>query len=114
MIKKKADKASGPLFQACCTGAHFPEAVLSIRKASGSAKAGAVYLIYRLSMVFCTKLEWTGPGDDGADETVTFAYGAMQVVHQPTDGPAGAAIGNASTVSWNQVVNSAQYPFKEA
>ena len=59
VIRKKADKASGPLLQACSTGAHFPEAVLSVRKTSGSGRTGAAYLIYRFSMVFCTKVEWT-------------------------------------------------------
>ena len=110
VIKKKADKASGPLFQACCTGAHFPEAVLSVRKTSGSGKTGAAYLVYRLSMVFCTNVEWTGPADDGAEETVTFAYGALQVVYQPTDSTTGAAVGSASTINWNQVVNKPEYP----
>ena len=109
VIKKKADKASGPLFQACSTGAHFPEAILSVRKSSVSAKTGAPYLVYRLSMVFCTKVEWTGPADDGAAETVTFAYGALQVVYQTTDAT-GTAVGSASTTTWNQLTNSPQYP----
>lgn len=110
VIRKKADKASGPLFQACCTGAHFPEAVLSIRKISGSTKPGPAYLIYRFSMVFCTKLEWAGPGDEGPEESVTFAYGALQVVYQPVDNTTGAPAGNALTIAWNQVVNSDKYP----
>jgi hypothetical protein len=38
-------------------------------------------LIYRFSMVFCTKLDWAGPGEEGAEESVSFAYGALQVVY---------------------------------
>ena len=51
-----------------------------------------------------------GPGDEGAEESVTFEYGALQVVYQPMDSATGAPVGNAATTSWNQVVNSPQYP----
>lgn len=110
VVRRNADKASGPLFQACCTGAHFPEAVLSVRKTSGTAATGVVYLTYRFSMVFCSKVEWTGPGDEGVEEAVTFTYGALQVVYQPLNGSTGAAAGSSSTTSWNQVASNAQYP----
>jgi type VI secretion system secreted protein Hcp len=109
VIRKTTDKASGVLFQACCTGAHFPEAVLSIRKTIGTGKP-SVYLVYRFSMVFCSKVEWSGPGDEGPIESVTFAYGALQVSYQSIDAATGALVGTPVLISWNQVVNTPQFP----
>jgi len=109
VVRKNTDKASGSLFQACCTGVHSPEAVLSIRKTVGTGKP-SVYLTYRFSMVFCSKVEWSGPGDEGPIESVSFAYGALQVAYQAIDGTTGALVGTPSAITWNQVANTAQYP----
>src|SRR5262249_12194715 len=34
-IMKKSEKSSPPLFTACCTGKHYPNATVSMRKATG-------------------------------------------------------------------------------
>ncbi len=110
VISRRVDKASGPLFQACCAGAHFPEVVLSVRRTASAGKPGSPYLVLRFSMVFCTNVDWAGPGDEGVEESVTFAYGAMQVVYQAMDSATGAMVGPAAMTSWSQVTNSPQYP----
>ncbi len=106
-IGKAVDKATGSLVLACCQGAHFPEAVVSVRKPSATGLP-LVYLVYRFSMVFCTKVEWAGPGDVGPDERVTLVYGGLQVSYQQTD-PTGKLL-PALTTSWNQVTNTPQFP----
>ncbi len=110
VIKKSVDRASGPLMQACAQGAHFPEAVLSVRKANATGKPGPAYLTYRFSMIFCTKVEWAGPGDEGPEESVTFAYGAVQVSYQQADPTTGVLQGTAVPTSWNQVTNTDKFP----
>ena len=60
-------------------------------------------------MVFCSKVEWSGPGDEGPIESVSFAYGALQVAYQAIDVATGA-LGTPSAITWNQVANTAQYP----
>jgi type VI secretion system secreted protein Hcp len=107
-ITKRVDKASPSLLQACCLGVHFPEAVLSLRKAGASPTGPAVYLTYRFSLVYCTKVDTAGPGDEGPQEVVTFAYGAMQVSYQQQD--ATGKLAPAVTAQWDQTSNTAKYP----
>ena len=79
---------------------------MSVRKTL--ATAPAVYLTYRFSLVFCTKIEWVGPGDEGLEEVVTFAYGGLQVSYQQLD--ATGKLLPAATVQWDQITNTAKYP----
>jgi len=85
-ITKGVDRASAPLFTACCAGAHFPSVYLAARKAGGS---NLVYLQYCFRQVFVTKIDWSGgAGEEAPEETVTFKYGAMgiQYIRQKPDG----------------------------
>jgi len=54
--------------------------VIAMRKAGGDVTAsGTPYLEYCFSTVFVSKLEWSGPGDEGPEESITFAYGKLGV-----------------------------------
>jgi len=59
---------------------HYKTAIIAIRKSGGDvATAGVPFLEYSFGMVFTTKIEWSGPGDEGPEESITFAYGQFAV-----------------------------------
>src|SRR4051812_37063368 len=52
---KKTDKASPSLFQACCSGKHFPKAKVTMRKAAGTKPVE--YLTYEFNEVFIDSVQ---------------------------------------------------------
>ena len=68
-LMKKTEKASATLFLACCSGTHFPEATVTMRKATGEQKP---FLVYKFTDVMVESIQWSGStgGDDhGSLET---------------------------------------------
>ena|SRR5947209_3752224 len=101
-IKKTVDSASPAFFKNCVTGAHYKTVTLTMRKAGGdSESSGQVFLKYSYSTVFTTKIDWSGPGDEGPEEQITFVYGALGITYTPqnTDGSAG----NPISATWPPV-----------
>ena len=81
---------------------HFSDATLYIRKAG----VGTDYLIYKFKLVFINNIKWTGSsGDDLPQETLSIAYGAMQVSYTPQSST-GVPSGKALLGTWNQVTNT--------
>ena len=75
------DKASPNLMKFCCSGKHFPEAVLSVRKAGDKPLE---YMTVKLNDVLITSVS-TG-GDGGADkltENVSLNFAKVKVAYQP-------------------------------
>src|SRR5687768_526063 len=73
-IKKTTDSASSLFFRNCCAGIHYKNAIIAIRKSGGDVEsAGVPFLEYSFGMVFTTKIEWSGPGDEGPEESITFS-----------------------------------------
>jgi type VI secretion system secreted protein Hcp len=108
-IKKTTDWASTIFFKNCVTGAHYAKVVVAIRKSGGStAVAGMPFLEYCFSTVFATKMEWSGPGDEGPEESITFAYGKLGIFYrkQKADG----SLDVAKQHGWDQIINKAWIP----
>jgi type VI secretion system secreted protein Hcp len=85
-ITKTTDKASPIFFKNCVGGAHYKEAVLTARKAGGDGKgAGQPFLTFKFNTVFTTKIDWSGPGDEGPEESISFAYGQLKASFGPTE-----------------------------
>ena len=103
-IKKTADKASAVLFQNLAAGVHYEKAVLSLRKAGGGDASGKVFVTFNFGTVFTTKVEWSGPGDEGPEESVTFVYGTLVIKYQPQQ--ADGTLGAPTVGSWNQITNT--------
>ena len=82
-ITKKSDSASPIFFQHVATGQHFNTATLTMRKAGGDPQSGTAFLVYKFGTVFTTKIDWSGPGDEGPEEQITFVYGKLAVQYQP-------------------------------
>ncbi len=102
-IIKRTDASSPTLFQGCCSGTHYKTATIALRKAGGKAM---VYLQYELTEVFISSVQWSGSGggDDTPTESVSVAYGAINVTYTPqkVDGTPDAAV----VAGWNVKANA--------
>lgn len=103
-ITKNIDSASPAFFKACCSGAHYKSVVIEMRKAGGDGTAKP-YLKYTFSVVFVTKINWGGSGDDLPTETITFQYGVIGIQYQQEDKGSDKSSGLAS--KWNSSASSA-------
>ena len=108
-IKKYVDVASPSLFLALCSGAHFSEVELHLRKAVGgtSASGATAYLQYTFYMVFVTKIDTSLEAEGEApEETVTFAYGATKIQYQQ-QAVDGSISGTKKIQQWSRITNEA-------
>ncbi|TVP73637.1 MAG: type VI secretion system tube protein Hcp [Gemmatimonadales bacterium] len=103
-VTKKSDAASPALFQACCSGKHFPKAEITLHKAGG--EEALPYLTYSFEKVFIESIDWGGAGgsDDRPSEQVSLAFGKVEILYQPQS-ETGAAAG-AVSASWDQMAVS--------
>lgn len=103
-IKKTSDRASPDFFKNCCAGAHYEYVIIEMRKAGGDPNtAGKPFLRFRFATVFTTKIDWSGPGDEGPEESITFVYGILGVKY--TEQSATGAQAKESMAGWDQVTN---------
>lgn len=69
-IKKTTDKASPAFFQDATTSEE--PVVIDMRKAGGDPQsAGKPFLNFKFATVFTTKIDWSAPGDEGPEESIT-------------------------------------------
>jgi len=98
---KWMDKASPPLFLACCNGKHFPEATLVVRKAG---EKPVEYCKIKMKGVFISSITTGGAGGgDRLTEHVTLNFGSVNVDYVPQDDKGNA--GTAVPMSWNIAKN---------
>jgi type VI secretion system secreted protein Hcp len=102
-VSKQVDSASPSLFKALVTGAHFTQAKIFVRRAGGTTPVD--YATYQFGLVYVTDIDVSGSsGGDALEETVTLAYGAMQMTYSPLT--ATGAADKQQVATWNQVTNS--------
>ena len=85
------DKASADLFKACCSGQHFTEAMLTVRKAAG--KDAIEYIKIKLSNIIITAVTTGGAsGEEKLTENVTLNFQKFHYnyTQQMPDGTPGA------------------------
>ena len=120
-ITRKTDRASPMLFTMCCTGEHFRQVSLYLRRAGGmggvggasAATSGMTFLRFDFALVGVKTISWSGAdGDEACKEEVTFEYGALQVRYVQQDVTGGiASVADAQPVgSWNRVNNNSSFP----
>jgi type VI secretion system secreted protein Hcp len=103
-IKKTSDKASPVFFKNCCIGSHYASVTIEMRKAGGDpASTGKPFLKFKFAIVFTTKIDWTGPGDEGPEEGITFVYGKLGVKYTEQTPEGGS--GGDHIAGWDQVTN---------
>jgi type VI protein secretion system component Hcp len=85
-VNKFMDKASVPLYKACCMATIFPSIMLAVRKSGGDH---LIYLQYIFRYNQITGLNWTGgTGSERPHEAVTITFKGMgvQYIRQKPDG----------------------------
>jgi type VI secretion system secreted protein Hcp len=100
-IRKTSDVTSPAFFKNSATGAHYKTVTIAMRKSGGEANTGA-YLIFQFDTVFTTKIDWSGPGDEGPEESITFVYGKLNITYRQQN-PDGSRF--SVTQGWDQILN---------
>ena len=101
-ISKFMDKASVPLFVACCTGKHIPTLTLTARRAGGEKQVE--YCIIKATEVYVSGFNNAGSDPNMlAQETVSFNFSKIELKYTPQkeDGSGGPAINGG----WDDKVN---------
>lgn len=90
-VMKKTELSSAKLFNACATGQHFPKAFVVMRKAGGDG-GQATFLTYSFEDVMVESIQWSGStgGDDSPTESVSFAFGKVEITYYTQDDDTGA------------------------
>jgi len=102
---KWVDKASPKLFLACCSGQHFKDATLVVRKAG---EKPVEYLKIKMDMVLVSSIQPTasGRGDDRVTENVTLNFSKVSLDYVPQDDK--GAPGTAIPMTWDIAANANQ------
>jgi type VI secretion system secreted protein Hcp len=101
---KYVDKASTNLMLACCDGTHYPEALLTVRKAG---KTPLEYIKITMKEVIVSSLSTGGSGgEDRLTENVTLNFAEFKVEYTPQkpDGSGDAAKDIGWKIAENAVV----------
>jgi type VI secretion system secreted protein Hcp len=78
---KYMDKASMNLMEACCTGKHYPDATLYVRKAGDKPLE---YLTIKMSKVLITSFQSGGSGgEERLTESVTLNFASYVTEYKP-------------------------------
>jgi type VI secretion system secreted protein Hcp len=109
-ITKKTDTASTGLFHCLCTGEHFDDLVIELRRAAGSSagnKSGKTFMKFDMRLVMVQDMNWTGSdGDDVCEETVILQFGAIQI-HYFAQNAKGEMEKTPKEAKWSRVKNNA-------
>ncbi len=97
-VSKRTDTSSVPLFLACCKGTHFENAVVTVRRAGGDQ---IKFLTYTFNVLFVEDINWSGGAGDEPVETLSFAYGSVEMGYTPQDSKGGE--GAEIMGGWDQI-----------
>lgn len=98
-VTKALDKSTPNLLMACSSGKHYPEAVLTVRKAGGASPVE--YMIIRLQEVLVASYNThANNGSEVLAETVALNFAKVEVTYQPQKED-GSKDGGAVKYGWN-------------
>ena len=103
-ITKYVDSATNALMKACCDGTHYPEAMLTVRKAG---KEALEYIKITMKELIVSSVSTGGSGgEDRLTENVTLNFAEFKLEYTPQneDGSGGAA----KEVAWHIAKNVAK------
>src|SRR5439155_5540347 len=110
-IKKPTDKSSPLFFKNCCAGVHYGSVTIAMRKSGGDPEsAGKEFLQFKFDTVFTTKIDWSGPGDEGPEESITFVFGQLSLMYT-SQAKEGTMTGGDFPAGWDQILNKADDSF---
>ncbi len=98
---KNTDKGSCKLFMHCCTGEHFGEVTLSLKKATGEGGQD-VFLMYKLEDVMVSSIQWSGSsgGSITPGESVSLTFAKVTIEYKTQD-PKSGKLATAGQASWD-------------
>jgi len=100
---KYIDKASPNLMKFCCSGKHFKDALLTVRKAGDKPLE---YMIVKLEDVLISSVSTGGSGgQDKLTENVTLNFSKVKVAYQPQKKD-GSKDGGPVEMGWNIEANT--------
>ncbi len=101
-VMKKTENASPLLFSACCSGQHFSNAVVVLRKAAGTSAKQSTFLQYTFTDVMVESIQWSGSGggDDTPTESVSFAFAKVDIQYSKQNSQTGATTAG-NTATWD-------------
>ena len=100
---KNIDTTTTNLIKMCCSGNHFKQALLTVRKAGG--KAAVEYLKIKMQDLIISNISTGGSGgSDLITESVTLNFAKVSLDYTPQD-KTGAA-GSVMSAAWNIPVNN--------
>jgi type VI secretion system secreted protein Hcp len=103
LVTKYVDSSSPKLLLACFAGTHYPNALLSVRKAGGDSPVE--YFKIKMQQVFVTSVSTGGHGgEDRLTENVTLNFSKVNVDYTPQTDKGGS--GTAIPFSWDIAANS--------
>jgi type VI secretion system secreted protein Hcp len=79
-VVKPVDKASPKLVEACASGQHIKEVVLTCRR---SGKKRLEFLSYKLSNVVITSYQVGGSAPEGPTDQVSLNFGKIEMEYRP-------------------------------
>jgi type VI secretion system secreted protein Hcp len=98
------DSATPNLIKSVCTGQHFPEATLTMRKAGGTPLD---YYVIKLKDIIVTSVTTGGSrGEEVITENVSLNFAEFEVSYQPQDNK-GAKKGGAIVAKYDIAKNAA-------
>src|SRR6476660_6686660 len=98
---KYIDKSSPSLMYACCSGKHYPDATLVVRKAGDTP---VEYVKIKMTDLIVTSISTGGSGgEDRLTENVTLNFAKVNVDYVPQDAKGGA--GTAVPMGWDIAQN---------
>ena len=106
-ITKWVDRSSPNLMAHCCSGKHFKEVLLIIRKSGGEAPVD--YIRIKMENVLVSSVQTGGSGDeDRLVESISFNFGKVVQEYTPQnrDGSAGASIPSGWDIACNEAYDS--------
>lgn len=100
-ITKLTDSASTALFQACCTGKHFPTAKVTFHRAGGDEAVD--YLVWDLQKVYISQYQINGSSgmEERPREQITLSFGKIEITYTPQTET--GAKGSPKVASWDQM-----------
>jgi type VI secretion system secreted protein Hcp len=99
---KYVDTASPQLMKACCSGAHYPTALLTVRKAGGTP---VEYIKIKMEEVFITEVSTGGSGgEDRLTENVSLNFAKVHLDYTPQNEK--GAPGTPTTFGWDIAANA--------
>jgi type VI secretion system secreted protein Hcp len=99
----RVSKASPKLLQACASGQHIKDAVITLRKSNPQSETQFEFLFYKFDTVVITSVQDAGDTSAVPNESVSFAFAKVAV--ELKEQTAAGGVGTSVTFAWDLAAN---------